>query len=116
MLNVETKECDSCLRGYYQPNEGQLSCRQCPKLTSTHYNNSKSKGECIGMYFYNTFYFILTKNNNEKILKHYFFQRRQQICNKKIQKYKQKMLLQKKESLPMHRIFFTILKDSSAAK
>lgn len=47
-FNVLRQKCESCLRGSYQPEEGQYSCHLCPNLTSTHRSNSRSKDDCKG--------------------------------------------------------------------
>ncbi|XP_063401402.1 sushi, von Willebrand factor type A, EGF and pentraxin domain-containing protein 1-like [Mytilus trossulus] len=45
-FNVLQQKCESCLRGSYQPEEGQYTCHLCPNLTSTQSSNSRSKEDC----------------------------------------------------------------------
>ena len=48
-FNVISEACEDCMRGTYQPDEGQLTCLVCPNNTSTSRNNSKSIQQCHGV-------------------------------------------------------------------
>ncbi|XP_035375850.1 sushi, von Willebrand factor type A, EGF and pentraxin domain-containing protein 1 isoform X3 [Electrophorus electricus] len=45
-FSVEHAECESCRRGAYQDEEGQLECKRCPDGSSTPYLHSRSLVEC----------------------------------------------------------------------
>ena len=47
-FNVVHKTCESCERGTYQMQEGQLTCLVCPSNTSTSTHNAKSVNQCKG--------------------------------------------------------------------
>ncbi|XP_030635356.1 LOW QUALITY PROTEIN: sushi, von Willebrand factor type A, EGF and pentraxin domain-containing protein 1 [Chanos chanos] len=44
--SLEYAECESCWRGSYQDEEGQLECKTCPDGYSTAYLHSRSLSEC----------------------------------------------------------------------
>ena len=45
-----SNSCEHCLRGTYQDEVGQASCKVCPEHTSTLEDNAKSLTDCISMY------------------------------------------------------------------
>ncbi|XP_047481240.1 LOW QUALITY PROTEIN: sushi, von Willebrand factor type A, EGF and pentraxin domain-containing protein 1-like [Penaeus chinensis] len=45
-FNVVLKECQSCPKGSFQPQEGQVSCIVCPSNTSTKVSSAKSDQDC----------------------------------------------------------------------
>ncbi|TRY57481.1 hypothetical protein DNTS_014228 [Danionella cerebrum] len=45
-FSVEYSECESCWRGSFQDEEGQMECKLCPDGFSTPYLHSRSLGEC----------------------------------------------------------------------
>lgn len=42
------RNCRDCAKGYYQENEYQINCTQCPAGQSTRENGSKSLNDCQG--------------------------------------------------------------------
>ena len=44
-------ECILCLQGTFQEENGQSTCKQCPKGQTTKYEGSQSPSDCIGIYF-----------------------------------------------------------------
>ncbi|XP_048039857.1 sushi, von Willebrand factor type A, EGF and pentraxin domain-containing protein 1 isoform X2 [Megalobrama amblycephala] len=45
-FSLEYAECESCWRGSYQDEEGQMECKSCPDGFSTPYLHSRSLAEC----------------------------------------------------------------------
>uniref|UniRef100_A0A8C1JXS3 Sushi, von Willebrand factor type A, EGF and pentraxin domain-containing protein 1 n=1 Tax=Cyprinus carpio TaxID=7962 RepID=A0A8C1JXS3_CYPCA len=45
-FSLEYRECESCWRGSYQDEEGQMECKSCPDGFSTPYLHSRSLAEC----------------------------------------------------------------------
>ncbi|KAL3867860.1 hypothetical protein ACJMK2_040706, partial [Sinanodonta woodiana] len=45
-FNLVSKQCESCPKGTFQPQEGQISCLICPNKTSTTSQMSRSREQC----------------------------------------------------------------------
>ena len=49
-LNATTNSCTACPRGYYQDEEQQTECKECPPDTSTKDEAATSSAECTNRY------------------------------------------------------------------
>ena len=47
MLDVASKECKACPKGFYQDQAQQTVCKQCPQDTSTESFGATSKDDCV---------------------------------------------------------------------
>ena len=47
MLDVASKECKACPKGFYQDKAQQTVCQQCPQDTSTETFGATSKDQCV---------------------------------------------------------------------
>lgn len=68
-FSLEYAECESCWRGSYQDEEGQMECKSCPDGFSTPYLHSRSLAECKGNQFA-VYMFILksTHHSSRRLL------------------------------------------------